>query len=887
MRLFTPQHLTPQKRKEAQRRMNYFFKIPPLRLLPSLWCRILPLTALLAALNASAQVSYEKTVRPFLDTYCISCHGPEKQKGDRRYDTLSADLSSEAALDLWQDIVDQLNRGEMPPPKAKQPSAAHTSQVVQWATAQRLAANAARQSTGGQTVLRRLNRYEYDRSVRQLLALEPLLGDPTDSFPPDETTGNFDNIGATLITTDFLLEKQLSAAAAFLDHAIVTGPKPELRKYNFHAPFCPTGNRHDGQDISGQYQNIRKNTSDVGGFLWLAQLPAGVPHDGYYTLRFKAQAMNRDYPYAERGVGVRKDEALRVAIVAGSAAYGDLELKTSSDRQLAEFELPDDQPKWFEARVWLDAGYQPRFTFPNGPSGVKQLRFPLLQKYPELFPKFIKGYLTTANPGDPEFDLAKARQKRSPKKAGGDGTLTTEGTKRDINSQAGWSQFFAEYQGPRVRVFEIELEGPINERWPTPSHKALFGDLAPTMENAEAILRRFASRAFRRPVADDELQVLTELVQHRNTAGDAPLAALKAGFQAVLCSPNFLYLQENPGTLDDYALASRLSYFLWSSIPDEELLALAAKGKLHKPETLAAQTSRLLADPKARAFTENFTARWLALHKLGSMPPSPATHRDYYVDNLEPAMRRETQLFFQHLLSENLPIARFLDADFTFVNGGLARLYGIAGVKGMDFQQVVIKDPRRGGLLGQASVLTASANGIDTSPVIRGIWVSENLLGTRPPPPPPDVKALEPDIRGATTIRDQLKKHRDIATCNECHRKIDPLGFALENFDPIGAWRDHYGRDRDTGTLPVDPSGQMPDGQEFADIVGFKKILTAREDQFARCLTEKLLAYATGRMPETADRPHIDRIVADAKAKGNGLQDLVVLVVQSRPFRIK
>ncbi len=811
--------------------------------------------------------AYASHVRPFLDTYCLSCHGPEKQKGDRRYDTLTANLSSNDTLQLWQDILDQLNRGEMPPAKAKQPEAAQTRPVIDWITATLKTAYAARKSTGGQTVLRRLNRVEYDRTVRHLLSLEDMLVDPTDSFPPDETAHHFNNIGATLVTSDFLLKQYLASADAFVERAAVVGPKPEQKKYHFIAPFCPTGNRHDGQDVPGQYQNIRKNTTDEGGFLWLARLPDGVPQAGWYSLRFKAQAINRNYPYDEQIVGARKDEPLRVAVVAGSPKYGDLEKRTTSDRMLAGFELPDDAPKWIETRIWLDDGYQPRLTFPNGPNRVKPLRFPLVRKYPEQFKSYIKNYYTADDPKLlPDGDLRRL--------------------KRDVNSTEGWAAFFREYQGPRVRVFEIEIEGPINEQWPAKSYSALFGGHEPTLANAGAILRRFATHAFRRPVQEDELKVLVDLVQQRHAKGDSDLTAIKAGLKAALCSPSFLYLHEQEGELDDYALASRLSYFLWSCMPDDELMALAAQGELRNPPVLEAQTRRMLAHPKAGAFTEQFVSRWLELYKIGSMPPDAVAFRDYYVDGLEEAMKQETRLFFKSVLDGNLPIDRFLDSDFTFVNGGLARLYRIPGVQGSQFQKVALTDSRRGGLLGQASVLTASANGIDTSPVIRGIWVLENILGTPPHPPPPDVKPLEPDIRGATTIRDQLKKHRDVAACNECHRKMDPLGFALENFDPIGAWRDDYRRGRSSG-LPVDPSGQLPDGSEFADINGLKKILLTRRDQFARCLTEKMLAYSMGRTLEPFDRQDVARIVDDTKAKGYGLRDLVLAVVQSPPFRNK
>ena len=321
-------------------------------------------------------------------------------------------------------------------------------------------------------------------------------------------------------------------------------------------------------------------------------------------------------------------------------------------------------------------------------------------------------------------------------------------------------------------------------------------------------------------------------------------------------------------------------------MPDEELLAAAGRGELRRPEALRAQALRLLSHPKADAFAEQFTSRWLELYKIGSMPPSPKNFQQYYVDGLEEAMKTETRLFFRRLLDENLPIDHFLDSDFTFVNAGLARLYGIPGVRGSQFRKVELEDERRGGLLGMASVLTASANGIDTSPVVRGVWVLENILGTPPNPPPPDVEPLEPDIRGAQTIRDQLDKHRQIATCNACHQRIDPPGFALENFDPIGGWRDRYPRPgRREGPL-VDASGRLSGGETFRTVAEFKKVLLdGHRGEFARCLTEKLLAYATGRTLEESDDPEVDLIVESLRKRGGRLRDLVLSIVESEAFR--
>ncbi len=852
-------------------------------------CASLVVVVAMIAPRTTTAAPLKKDIEPFLAQYCYSCHGAEKQKADRRFDTLDSNLADVDVAQHWQDIVDQLNLGEMPPKTAKQPKPDEVRSIVKRISSELLAAHARLEGTAERTMLRRLNRVQYDRTVRDLLALDDMLFDPTEKFPPDETQGQFDNIGSTLVMSDFLLQQYVDAAHQLVSRAVGYGAAPEPRKYHFDAPFSPTISRPDSQDVPGRYQHIRTSTADQGGHLWIEKLVEGVPRAGYYKLRFKAEAINRNYPYDESIVGAHKNEPLRVGIVAGSAAYGPLELRTGSDRALGEFELTDDEPRWYETTVWLDAGYQPRLTFPNGPRSVRSIRRRLVEATPQAFPEFSKMVEADAA-GEKAWNEAKAAAEREPTKrppeSENEKSKFQKAFRRTQNTSPGWATFYREYKGPRVRVYEIELEGPHYDAWPTKSHRALYGDYAPTYENAGAILRRFAARAFRRPVAEAEVQVLLQLVEDRRKQGDAPQQAIEAGLKAVLCSPSFLYLVEPEGSLDDYALASRLSYFLWSTAPDEPLLIAAAEGRLQDPTEVAAQARRMLADEKAGAFATQFTSRWLELYKIGSMPPDPAKFSAYYVDGLEKAIKEETRLFFQHILRENLPITTLIDADFTFVNGGLARLYGIDDVSGGGFRKVSLTDRRRGGVLGQAAILTASANGIDTSPVVRGIWVLENILGTPPSPPPPDVEPLEPDIRGATTIRDQLEKHRKVETCAQCHRKIDPLGFALENFDPIGAWRDRYPQSRNDGPT-IDASGRLPDGTEFTDIAGLKKILLGREQQFARCLTEKMLTYALGRKLDAADRPQLEAIVNELDRPSDGLQDLVLLIVSGDTFRKK
>ena len=472
------------------------------------------------------------------------------------------------------------------------------------------------------------------------------------------------------------------------------------------------------------------------------------------------------------------------------------------------------------------------------------------------------------------------------------------------------------YKGPGLVVQWVDIEGPLHESWPPPGHRKVFGDLrqAPTagdrnrlevvskepLADAERLLKDFMRRAFRRPVTDDEVKPYLARVKAKLDAKASFEQAMRVALKAVLVSPHFLFLRERPGKLDDFALASRLSYFLWSSMPDEELLKLAEQGQLNQTETLRGQVERLLKDPRAAAFTENFVGQWLGLRNIDATAPDPTLHPEYD-DILKVAMVREALLFFDEVLRNDLSLTNFVASDFTMLNGRLAEHYGIPGVSGMEFRKVTLpKDSHRGGVLTMAGVLKVTANGTTTSPVLRGTWVLDRVLGTPPPKPPVDVEAVEPDIRGAVTIRDQLAKHRQRAECAGCHAKIDPPGFALESFDVIGGWRENYrsvgkgdevvrnGRKmRYRNGLPVDAADVMPDGQKFRNVDEFKQLLLKDRDQLARALAEKLLGYATGASPEKSDRPVVDAIVNRVRPKDYGLRALVHEVVQSKVFQHK
>jgi hypothetical protein len=415
-------------------------------------------------------------------------------------------------------------------------------------------------------------------------------------------------------------------------------------------------------------------------------------------------------------------------------------------------------------------------------------------------------------------------------------------------------------------------------------------------------MRAFVQRVYRRPIADSEVQRFLALVDERRAAGLSFAESMLAGYTAVLASPGFVFLDEKPGRLDDHALATRLALFLWNSPPDEALRTRAAAGKLHEPAVLRAETERLLADPKAHRFQEAFLDYWIDLRKMEESTPSTTLYNDYYLDDaLAEAALLETRLFFDEMLRRDLPARTVVDSDFTYLNERLAVHYDVPGVKGVAMRRVTLPaESPRGGIMTQASVLKITANGTTTSPVLRGKWIVERILGLDIPPPPP-VAAVEPDIRGAVTIREQLAKHREDASCAACHRKMDPPGFALESFDVLGAWRDRYrGADEAKPALkglgknghpfgfhfglPVDATGELPDGRPFQDIRDFKRLVREDDAMLARNLARQLLIFATGAPVRFGDRAEIENILQRSKAHRYGLRTLVHEVVQSPLF---
>jgi hypothetical protein len=468
----------------------------------------------------------------------------------------------------------------------------------------------------------------------------------------------------------------------------------------------------------------------------------------------------------------------------------------------------------------------------------------------------------------------------------------------------------------------VEIEGPLYEEWPPRGHRLLYGDLPmvpadPTVPgkdlrvvstqpeaDARRLLADFLPKVFRRPVSEAEVTERVALVTEQMGKGRRFDEAVRAAYKMALCSPSFLFLHEQPGALDDFALATRLSYGLWSTAPDEELTALAAQKKLRDPAVLRAETERMLASPKARRFTQNLLGSWLNLRDIDFTQPDTKLYPEFE-QYLQQSMVAETEHYFEELLSKNLGARHVVHGDFAMLNERLAEHYGIPGVKGGQIRRVALApDSRRGGFITQGAVLKVSANGTSTSPVVRGAYMLDRILGTPPDPPPKNVPAIEPDIRGATTIREQLDKHRNQPACAGCHARLDPPGFALENYDVTGHWRTVYraipesaadkvvnipGTDIRyyTAGKPVDPSFAMADGRAFKDVDEFKQLILADPEQLAHCVAEKLISHLTGAPIQFADREVIESIVQRAAQEDYGLRTLLHEVIQSRLFTHK
>jgi mono/diheme cytochrome c family protein len=789
---------------------------------------IATLALVLAATSARAQ-PLDASAKTFLQTHCLACHGGAKPKGGVALDKLTADLANKANRDTWLAALEQLKAGTMPP-DGKDPPAKDVAALSAWVHMRLEAAEAERRAKQGRATARRLNRVEYENTVRDLLGIDVGL---KELLPPDATANGFDTSGDAHHVSQFLMESYLEAADKALNFAIANNPKPPpvvKKRYSLKderiVKISTESVYRATDDALIMFSSSAWNSITVGQFY--------PPDRGKYRVRISAQAVQSD------------GEPVAFRVDAGPMLMG------TKNHLVGYFDAPADAPKVFE---FVDH-FEARDHFRISPYG-----------------------------------LANAQ------------TVTKTGAEK--------------YTGVGLAVQWVEVEGPLHDSWPPESHKRIFGGLpqipAPVFNNrarvevtsknpvadAATTLHAFAARAFRRAVNDDDINPYLEIVKKRLAEKYSFEAAVRVGLKAILVSPEFLFLREKVGKLDDFAIASRLSYFLWSTMPDTELLTLAVAKKLSDPPTLRAQVERMLNSPKARQFTENFVGQWLNLREIDFTAPDFRLYPEFD-EALKVAMLDEAHLFFGELLKSDLSVSHVVASDFTFANGRLAKHYGIANVFGMEMRRVKLPpDLHRGGFLTMAAALKVSANGTNTSPVVRGAYVLERILGTPPAPPPAGVPAVEPDIRGATTIRDQLAKHRSTPSCNTCHTKIDPPGFALESFDVIGGWREHY---RSIGNgkpvfiegrramysegKRIDPS-DVYNGTKFANIDELRQILLKDKEQLARALAEKLVTYATGAAPTALDKAEIEAIVKTARDKDYGLRTLVHEVARSKLFQHK
>jgi hypothetical protein len=745
-------------------------------------------------------------------------------------------------------VLEKLRAGEMPPKAMPRPNEAELKAVIGWIESEFERADQSATPDPGHVTARRLNRAEYNNTVRDLLGVDLR---PADDFPQDDSGYGFDNIGDVLSLSPALMEKYL-AAAEKVARLAVFGPellKPTLVRL-----------RASGQRIIPSPTPLFDY--DLTGLT--------LPNAMHVTHRFPVagEYVIRVFLGGSRPVG---SDPLQLGLWIDGRQ---VEARAFDPTQTAAFDEQDRQDlggkvQEFRAQVaagdhWVAASLMRLYEgLPPGYKGPNPSKRP-----PPPPPEFRPP------PNLPPERIAEFRKRFEERRAAAEKAPANDG-----------------------RVSSLEIGGPYNQaRGPEASSlKRVYtcghfdGRHQPGC--ARAIVESLARRAYRRPVTPQEVSRLVNLVAKARQEGDSFEEGLCLALQAMLVSPHFLFRIERDRRatkaaaahpISQHELASRLSYFLWSSMPDDELLRAADQGLLRRPAALAAQVRRMLQDPKAHALAENFGGQWLELRRLEAVKPDRQRFPEFE-EYLRRSMRQETELFFASIVREDRSILDFIDGDYTFLNERLAKFYHIPGITGPEFRRVSLAGhAQRSGVLTQASVLTVSSYATRTSPVLRGKWILENFLNAPPPPPPPDVPNLdEAKVGSSALLRQQLEQHRRNATCASCHARMDPLGFGLENYDAIGAWRTQDGKS------PVDASGRLPDGRSFQGPQELKAILKAEREAFAECLTEKLLTYALGRGLERYDRPAVKQIVRDVAAADYRFSGLVLGIVRSLPFQYR
>lgn len=732
--------------------------------------------------TTTSRARLDGEILPVLKKYCADCHSGAKPEGEVLLDGNSPSWFEDRKL--WAKVARNLKFQYMPPPDNPKPSDREVNTILQW-VATRFPYDPANKSPGRVT-MRRLNRVEYNNTVRDLFGISFR---PADDFPSDDVGYGFDNIGDVLSLPPLLLEKYLDAAEKIAEEVIQTTPPGSPTEQ-----FGPKALAGDGVASRG----VR--TLITNGECWV---DFQFPHHGDYVVRVVAWENAAGKEPAEMAIKM-DGKTIKTVKVSASA----------------------EEPGTYMTRTSLRAG---------------------------------KRRVAVAFNND-FYDPNAADRNR-----------------RDRN----------------LHVKYLEISGPLHRRldYPAAHRRVMIATPKPGKSPqvcAREIFSALATRAYRRPVKTEELDALVRVVNLALAEKESFERAIQLGIQAMLVSPHFLFRVElDPGDaatgeyhpLNQYQVASRLSYFLWSSMPDDELLGMARDGQLRQPKIFQEKVERMLRDYRVRALVENFGGQWLNIRNLDNVNP----HRrrfPMFGEELRKSMRMETELFLLAIIREDRSLLDILQADFTFVNERLAFLYGIKGIEGHEFQRVKLDGTQRGGILTQASVLTVTSNPTRTSPVKRGKWVLENLLGTPPPPPPPMVPELREERRESVsrTLRQRMEKHRADATCASCHARMDPIGFGLENFDGIGEWRTHEGR------FLVDSSGILPDGRKFNGPSELRRVLLEQKDDFTRCFIEKLLTYALGRGLDDEDSPMVEHIARRVAEQNYKFSSVVLEIVKSDPF---
>ncbi len=797
------------------------------------------------------QPDFQRDVLLALKKHCFKCHGPKKQKSDLRLDDLSIDLLNDRpASETWHDVLNSLNRGEMPPEDEPQFSDAERRAVIGWLTRELDRVAEAQREAGAGVVLRRLNRVEYNNTMRDLLGIDD---DYARDLPPDSASKDgFRNNGAALRISDMQLEYYLKAAREALAKVIVAGPAPEV----FHGRFTETYNE-------GGRRQIYTNTLSRWG-TFVSRLEE-YPDEGDFIVRIKARAIpsqTKGHPRLAVNVGLRADVS-------------------SPSKELGRADVVSEELQTFEFHGRMEQFPRPSRTQSKFPG----LRISARNVYTDGTNPGQPKQVTVQDPVDPK--LSKQEQRKAKRR------------KRRV-----W-RFPDDPDFPQIVIESLEFEGPVFAQWPPKHHTdILFSSPLREMDEAgyaREVLRRFLSRAFRRPVSETETETYSAYYEQLRVQTDSLEVAMREALAMVLVSPDFLYLVEPVSPkgrrdLNDHELAARLSYFLTASMPDEELRAVADAGGLRKPDVLRRETRRLLKGEGVSQFMEQFTDQWLDLGAIDRVAINPEFYPEFDND-LKPEMRREAQAFFAEILRNDLSALSLLDSDFAVVNERLARHYGLKGPKGAAFERVALKpEDRRGGLLTQGAILLGNSTGADSHPIKRAVWLRERLLDDPPPPPPPNVPLPDPEDPdfARRSVREQLEIHRKDPACNDCHRGIDPWGVALEEFGSDGLFREQILRKEKVGKrlkdirVPVVAEASLPGGAKVNGVAEFKRYLAEeKKDQFARALTARLLAYALGRDLELGDEATVDDLAGRFADNEYKLRLLIEGIVASEPFMTK